>query len=134
MVPLDQAREKVDPDITLCGNFDPSTVLLQGTPQIVADAAKDCIQKPGERFILMPGCEVPQNTPEGMLHNLFSCLVVNIISVGELTLQGRCNFYIRNGFRVVRVFDNNLNEFYACIDIESFYCRFSWCEIVVESV
>ena len=64
MVPLDQAREKVGPDITLCGNFDPSSVLLQGTPQIVADAATECIQKGGLRFILMPGCEVPQNTPE----------------------------------------------------------------------
>jgi MtaA/CmuA family methyltransferase len=64
MVPLDQAREKVGNDITLCGNFDPSSVLLQGTHQVVADAAKECIEKGGKRFILMPGCEVPQNTPE----------------------------------------------------------------------
>lgn len=64
MVPLNQAREKLGPDITLCGNFDTSGILLQGTPQIVADAAAECIQKGGSRFILMPGCEVPQNTPE----------------------------------------------------------------------
>jgi MtaA/CmuA family methyltransferase len=64
MVPLDTAREKVGEEVTLCGNFDPSGVLLQGTPQDVADAAKECIAKGGKRFILMPGCEVPQNTPE----------------------------------------------------------------------
>jgi MtaA/CmuA family methyltransferase len=63
-VPLDEAREKVGQAVTLCGNFNPSGVLLQGTPQEVADAAKDCIKKGGKRFILMPGCEVPQHTPE----------------------------------------------------------------------
>ena len=83
MVPLDQAREKVGPDITLCGNFDPSAVLLQGTPQIVADAATECIQKAGERFILMPGCEVPQNTPEQNIRAFCpaqGCLIESLLS------------------------------------------------------
>ena len=64
MVPLDQAREKVGDEVTLCGNFDPVGILLHGTPQIVADAATECIQKGGLRFILMPGCEVSQDTPK----------------------------------------------------------------------
>ncbi|MEW5900215.1 MAG: uroporphyrinogen decarboxylase family protein, partial [Acidobacteriota bacterium] len=64
MVPLDQARLKVGPDVTLCGNFDPVGVLHRETPEIVAAAAQDCIQKGGSRFILMPGCEVPPATPE----------------------------------------------------------------------
>ena len=64
MVPLEEAREKVGDEITLCGNFDPAGVLLQGTPRNVADAARECIDKGGKRFILMPGCEVPQNTAE----------------------------------------------------------------------
>ena len=64
MVPQDQAREKVGDAVTLCGNFDPAGILLDGTPQLVADAAAECIGKGGSRFILMPGCEVPQNTPE----------------------------------------------------------------------
>ncbi len=63
MVPLDNAREKVGDNITLCGNFNPTGVLLQGTPQIIADAAAECIAKAGSRFILMPGCEVPQGCP-----------------------------------------------------------------------
>ena len=64
MVPLDDAREKVGENITLCGNFDPTGVLLQGTPQIIAEAAAECVKKAGSRFILMPGCEVPQGCPE----------------------------------------------------------------------
>ena len=73
MVPLEQAREKVGPDITLCGNFDPSGILLQGTPQVVADAAAECINNAGSRFILMPGCEVPQNTPEENIRAFCPC-------------------------------------------------------------
>jgi uroporphyrinogen decarboxylase len=64
MVPLDDAREKVGGNITLCGNFDPTGVLLQGTPQLIADAAAECIEKAGARFILMPGCEIPPQSPE----------------------------------------------------------------------
>ncbi|MFQ6036221.1 MAG: uroporphyrinogen decarboxylase family protein [Sedimentisphaerales bacterium] len=64
MVPLAKARQLVGPHITLCGNFDPSAVLLQGTPEDVAKAAKDCIEAGGDKFILMPGCEVPPATPE----------------------------------------------------------------------
>ncbi len=64
MVPLREARKLVGPDVTLCGNFDPSGVLLQGTPDSVADAARACIRDGGVRFILMPGCEVPMDTPE----------------------------------------------------------------------
>jgi len=48
----------------LCGNFDPTAVLLQGTPEQIATAAKECIAKGGEKFILMPGCEVPPGTPK----------------------------------------------------------------------
>jgi len=63
MVPLREARKLVGPTITLCGNFDPSGVLLQGTPDRVSDAAKTCIGDGGSRFILMPGCEIPVGTP-----------------------------------------------------------------------
>jgi MtaA/CmuA family methyltransferase len=64
MVPLDKARETVGPGVTLCGNFDPVGVLLRGTPETVAAAAHECLRKGGLRFILMPGCEVPPETPE----------------------------------------------------------------------
>jgi MtaA/CmuA family methyltransferase len=64
MVPLDEARRTVGPGVTLCGNFDPVGVLLKGTPETVVAAARECLRKGGSRFILMPGCEVPPETPE----------------------------------------------------------------------
>ena len=64
MVPLEKARELVGPQITLCGNINPTGVLFDGSPEEVADAARQCIKTGGERFILMPGCEVPPATPE----------------------------------------------------------------------
>ena len=63
MVPLAEGRERVGPRVTLCGNFDPLAVLLRGGPEDVARAAERCLREGGERFILMPGCEVPPATP-----------------------------------------------------------------------
>jgi len=73
MVPLGQTRELVGPDVTLCGNFDPCAVLLQGTPEEVAEAARACIKAGGEKFILMPGCEVPPATPEENIRAFCPC-------------------------------------------------------------
>jgi MtaA/CmuA family methyltransferase len=63
MVPVAAARESVGPEVCLCGNFDPVAVLLQGSEQDVADAARRCLAEGGQRFILQPGCEVPAGTP-----------------------------------------------------------------------
>jgi len=73
MVPLTDARKIVGPDITLCGNFDPSGVLLQGSPQDVAEAARKCIKDGDKKFILMPGCEVPPATPEKNIRAFCPC-------------------------------------------------------------
>jgi MtaA/CmuA family methyltransferase len=73
MVPVDKSRATVGPDITLAGNFDPSAVLLQGSPQDVADAARRCIEMGGRRFILQPGCEVPPGTPEANIRAFCPC-------------------------------------------------------------
>lgn len=73
MVSLEKARQKVGDSITLCGNFDPAGVLLQGTPQDVADAARSCLEAGGKRFILMPGCEVPPGTPRENLLSFCPC-------------------------------------------------------------
>ncbi len=73
MVSIAKAREAVGPDVTLCGNFDPSAVLLQGTPQDVAEAAKACLKAGGRRFILQPGCEVPPGTPEANIRAFCPC-------------------------------------------------------------
>jgi uroporphyrinogen decarboxylase len=73
MVALEQARELVGPEVTLCGNFDPSAVLLQGSTEDIAEAAKHCIKTGGDRFILMPGCEVPPATPEENIRAFCPC-------------------------------------------------------------
>ncbi len=67
MLPLAKARSLAGPDVTLCGNFNPAGVLFEGTPQEVADAARECLNAMPNRFILMPGCEVPPATPEANL-------------------------------------------------------------------
>jgi len=64
MVPVGRSREVVGPEVCLCGNFDPAAVLLRQSPEDVAAAARECIAEGGDRFILQPGCEVPQHTPE----------------------------------------------------------------------
>ncbi|MHC4621445.1 MAG: uroporphyrinogen decarboxylase family protein [Planctomycetota bacterium] len=73
MVPLEKARQLVGSEVVLCGNFDPSAVLLQSSPEDVANAAKRCLEAGGERFFLMPGCEVPPATPEENIRAFCPC-------------------------------------------------------------
>jgi uroporphyrinogen decarboxylase len=51
--------------LCLQGNIEPSGVLLQGSAEQVRDACRLAIDqgKPGARFILSSGCEVPRDTP-----------------------------------------------------------------------
>jgi MtaA/CmuA family methyltransferase len=63
MVPIASTRAKVGDSVTLCGNFDPTAVVLRGTPEQNAEAARRCVEEGGRRFILQPGCEVPPGSP-----------------------------------------------------------------------
>ncbi|MCP4611028.1 MAG: hypothetical protein GY845_20155 [Planctomycetes bacterium] len=73
MVPLKKARELAGPEITLCGNINPAGVLFDGCPQDVADAARQCLKDAPDKFILMPGCEVPPATPEENIRAICPC-------------------------------------------------------------
>ena len=73
MVSLARARELTGPDVTLCGNFNPAGVLFEGSPENVADAARECINAVPDKFILMPGCEVPPATPEKNIRAFCPC-------------------------------------------------------------
>ncbi len=73
MVPLARARELVGSEVTLCGNFNPAGALFEGSPEEVADAARDCLKSVLDRFILMPGCEVPPATPEQNIRAFCPC-------------------------------------------------------------
>jgi MtaA/CmuA family methyltransferase len=73
MVSLARARELTGPDVTLCGNFNPAGVLFEGSPEDVAEAAKECLNAVSGKFILMPGCEVPPATPEKNIRAFCPC-------------------------------------------------------------
>ncbi len=56
---------RVNPSSYVVGNFDPVSVLLQGTPGEVRRACRACEEAAArfDHFILSPGCEVPPHTP-----------------------------------------------------------------------
>lgn len=63
MVDMAHAAEVIGDRAALCGNFDPVSVMLRGSPEQVASAALDCIEKGGPRCFSMAGCEIPDGTP-----------------------------------------------------------------------
>jgi MtaA/CmuA family methyltransferase len=63
MVDINQAAEVFGSQAALCGNFDPVRVMLQGTAEETAAAARDCIRRGGPRYFSAAGCEVPDGTP-----------------------------------------------------------------------
>jgi MtaA/CmuA family methyltransferase len=63
MVDLYQAASTFGDRPITCGNFDPVTVLLQGTRKEVREATLRCQRQGGDRHISAAGCEVPDGTP-----------------------------------------------------------------------
>jgi uroporphyrinogen decarboxylase len=73
MVPLKKARELAGAEVTLCGNINPAGVLFEGSGQEVAETARQCLKDVPDKFILMPGCEVPPATPEENIRAFCPC-------------------------------------------------------------
>lgn len=63
MVDFGQAVRTFGGKTCACGNFDPVSVLLQGTPDTVRAAVKKCLEEGDSRTFLAAGCEVPKFTP-----------------------------------------------------------------------
>jgi len=63
MVDIQNAVQVFGDQAALCGNFDPVSVMLQGTPDQVRQAVRDCLQLGGLRYFNMAGCEIPDATP-----------------------------------------------------------------------
>lgn len=61
----------LNPNAKVSGNFDPVSVMLQGTPDEVKQAVKRCISANPQRIIVMAGCEIPRETPE---ENMYACM------------------------------------------------------------
>ena len=75
MVDMDRAAEILPAGTSICGNFDPVQIMLQGTPDTVKAAVRKCKELgcKNNKFIA-PGCEVPQDTPEENLLALLEAL------------------------------------------------------------
>ena len=63
MVDLEEAAKTAGDKVSLCGNFDPVKIMLQGDPEQVYQATQQCLAVAGDRSFSMPGCEVPAATP-----------------------------------------------------------------------
>ncbi|MBQ3141634.1 MAG: uroporphyrinogen decarboxylase family protein [Clostridia bacterium] len=74
MVDLREAEQKLK-GVAVCGNYDPVTVLLQGTPADVEKAVLKAVEEGGERSFNMAGCEVPIFTPDENLLAVHRTLV-----------------------------------------------------------
>jgi uroporphyrinogen decarboxylase len=63
MVDISKAAEEFDGKAALCGNFDPVSVMLQGSPEDVFHAVLFCQENGGSCYISSAGCEIPDRTP-----------------------------------------------------------------------
>jgi MtaA/CmuA family methyltransferase len=60
-----------------CGNFDPVSVLLQGTPETVTGAVEKCLEVCRSTTMIAAGCEVPRDTPLENLRSVSLALIKN---------------------------------------------------------
>lgn len=66
VIDLEEAKKKIGDRIPIAGNVSPTEILLNGTPEMVIEAAKECIRKAGDSkkgFTLSSGCTVATYTP-----------------------------------------------------------------------
>jgi MtaA/CmuA family methyltransferase len=65
LVNLAEAKRILGHKVCVKGNLDPVRVLLNGTPETIRTAVRQCIRDgaQGGGYILSPGCEVPRDTP-----------------------------------------------------------------------
>jgi MtaA/CmuA family methyltransferase len=63
MVDLGAAAEAFGDRAAICGNQDPVTVMLNGTPEQVRQITLKCMAAGGQRCISAAGCEIPDGTP-----------------------------------------------------------------------
>lgn len=62
-VDLKIANEKLAGKVAFGGQLDPTTVLLEGTPEEIEAASLACIKDAGQQgYVLMPGCDIPPQT------------------------------------------------------------------------
>jgi [methyl-Co(III) methanol-specific corrinoid protein]:coenzyme M methyltransferase len=58
---LARTRQELGPDILIFGNFDPYKILVEGTPQQAAEAARTCLENGADA--VWPGCDIWPTAP-----------------------------------------------------------------------
>ena len=64
MVDIERAAEILPEKMSICGNFNPVTVMYQGTSELVKQEVRRCKQiRDKNRNFISAGCEIPRDTP-----------------------------------------------------------------------
>ena len=63
MVDYKSACEKTRGITSICGNIDPVRIIKDGTPEIIRQAVRDCMDAGNGTSIISSGCEIPLGTP-----------------------------------------------------------------------
>jgi len=58
----------------ISGNINPVAVIMQGTPDMVGKATRQCLAEGGDRICISSGCEVPRDTPHENLKAIHEML------------------------------------------------------------
>jgi len=74
MVDFKTAYEKLAQYAIISGNFDPVTIIQDGSPDIISEAVNNCLDATEENCIIMAGCEIPRDTPHRNLKAVHEAL------------------------------------------------------------
>jgi uroporphyrinogen decarboxylase len=105
-VEFSSAVEAFGSNISACGNFEPSGIVMQGSAADVMQAVKDCVRVSGANTCIAPGCEVPRDTPLENMHVISQTL-------REIAAQQDCPDAGSIGVQDTVVVDVNVNR--GCI-------------------
>ena len=76
LVDIPQALQEVPEEMLVMGNLDPVNVMQQATPEAVAAATTDLLEKTAgaKNFVLSTGCDLPPEVPEANIQAFFEAL------------------------------------------------------------
>jgi uroporphyrinogen decarboxylase len=64
MVDPAEAHKIMGPEVMICGNLDPVSVIMEGSKQLIKEKYSETESKiPRENWIMMGGCEIPPGAP-----------------------------------------------------------------------
>ena len=75
MVDFQTAYDSLQDKAFICGNFNPVSVVMDGTPTSIKQAVNECCDIGKDRCIIMAGCEIPRDTPHENLLAVHTALV-----------------------------------------------------------